>query len=61
MVYILSYKFKDGKGCAKFHIPSSLLPRDEYKRQWVQFFNIVFEFEESLQKQGAEIERRIEE
>lgn len=61
MVYILSYKFKNGEGRAKFSIPSSLLPREEYRRRWVQFFNLVFEFEENLKKSGAEIERRIEE
>lgn len=61
MVYILSYKFKDGEGKAKFNIPNPFLPREEYRRQWVQFFNIVFEFEENLQKSGAKVERRIEE
>ena len=61
MVYILSYKFKDGEGRARFNIPDPLLPRVEYRRQWVQFFNIVFEFEEHLNKNGAEVERRIEE
>lgn len=61
MVYILSYKFEDGEGRARFNIPDPLLPREEYRRQWVQFFNIVFEFEENLQKSGATIERRIEE
>lgn len=61
MVYILSYKFEDGEGKARFNIPNPFLPREEYRRQWVQFFNIVFEFEEHLKKSGAEIERRIEE
>ena len=59
MVYILDYSFKNGKGEANFNIPDSTLPKEEYRRQWIQFFNIVFEFEENLQKNGAKIERRI--